>query len=82
MFAYLVPAEREKAEDILRFFAAQVNADGSFALTNLPPGRYLVIAKPAPESESNILSKLRLPTKLRVGRNCAVKRSPEKLKST
>ena len=61
MFTYLVPAEREKAEDILRFFASQVAADGTFALNNLPPGRYWAIARPAAENESNIFSKLRLP---------------------
>jgi len=61
MFIYLVPAESEKAEDILRFFASQVAPDGTFALNNLPPGRYWVLAKPALVTESNILSKLRLP---------------------
>jgi hypothetical protein len=61
LFAYLVPAEREKAEDVLRFFASQVAADGTFALNNLPPGRYLAFAKTAGENESSILSKLRLP---------------------
>jgi hypothetical protein len=61
LFAYLVPAEREKAEDILRFFASQVAADGTFALNNLPPGRYWALAKPAAEDESNIFSKLRRP---------------------
>ena len=60
-FVYLVPAEREKADDVLRFFASLVAADGSFALTNLPPGRYWVIARAATENESNVLSKLRLP---------------------
>jgi hypothetical protein len=61
LFAYLVPAEREKAEDILRFFAFQVAGDGSFALNNLPPGRYWILAKPAAEDESSLLAKLRLP---------------------
>ena len=61
MFAYLVPAEPEKAQDVLRFFASQVVADGTFALNNLPPGRYWTIATPAQENEVNILSKLRLP---------------------
>ena len=58
LFVYLVPAEREKAEDVLRFFASLVSADGSFALNNLPPGRYWAIARPAGE---NVQSKLRLP---------------------
>ena len=61
LFVYLAPAEREKADDILRFFAVLVSADGSFALNNLSPGRYWVIAQAASESDTNILSKLRLP---------------------
>ncbi|HYN24236.1 MAG TPA: carboxypeptidase-like regulatory domain-containing protein, partial [Pyrinomonadaceae bacterium] len=61
LFVYLVPAEREKAEDVLRFFVTQVSTDGSFALNNLPPGRYWAITKLAGENETNVLSKLRLP---------------------
>ena len=61
LFIYLVPAESEKAEDVLRFFASLVAADGSFALNNLPPGRYRTIAKAAGENDSNVLSRLRLP---------------------
>ena len=61
LFIYLVPAERERADDILRYFASLASADGSFALDNLPPGRYWVIAQAANENESNVLSKLRLP---------------------
>ncbi|MDQ2920860.1 MAG: carboxypeptidase-like regulatory domain-containing protein, partial [Acidobacteriota bacterium] len=61
LFIYLAPAEPQKAEDVLRFFASLVAADGSFALNNLPPGRYWAIAKAAGENESNMLSKLRLP---------------------
>jgi len=60
-FVYLVPAERDRAEDILRFLASIVSADGSFSLSNLPPGRYWVIAQAVSENDSNILSKLRLP---------------------
>jgi hypothetical protein len=61
LFVYLVPAEPERAEDVLRFFAALVSPDGSFALGNLPPGRYWAIARAAAENETNILAKLRLP---------------------
>ena len=46
---------------MLRFFASSVSPEGSFALNNLPPGRYRVIAQAAGANESNILSKLRLP---------------------
>ncbi len=61
IFVYLVPADREKAEDVLRFFAQKVDSDGAFALNNLAPGRYWVLAKAVAESESNVLSRLRLP---------------------
>jgi hypothetical protein len=61
VFIYLAPAEHERAEDVLRFFASPVAADGTFVLNNLPPGRYFAIAKVAGENESNVLSNLRLP---------------------
>ena len=47
LFAYLVPAEREKAEDVLRYFARPVTADGKIALNNVAPGRYWILAQPA-----------------------------------
>jgi protocatechuate 3,4-dioxygenase beta subunit len=58
---YLVPAEREKADDVLRFFISEVAADGMFALNNLPPGRYFILAQGAQENEPTSLTKLRLP---------------------
>jgi len=60
-FIYLVPAETDKAEDVLHFFASPVDPAGAFALNNLPPGRYWVLAKPTPAAESSIMSTLRLP---------------------
>jgi hypothetical protein len=63
-FVYLVPAEREKALDVLRFFAAAVKADGKIALNNIAPGNYLVLVK----SDTNVssLTKLRSPDQLEV----------------
>jgi hypothetical protein len=61
LFVYLVPAEPEKADDVLRFFTAPVEADGSFALNHLAPGRYWPLAQTANESDVSVLSKLRLP---------------------
>ena len=58
LFVYLVPAEREKAEDVLRFFGSLASTDGSFALNNLPPGRYWAVVRPGGE---NVQSHLRLP---------------------
>lgn len=49
---YLVPAEKENADNVLRFFEAAVEADGRFALGNIAPGRYFVIARQSEEIES------------------------------
>ncbi len=42
---YLVPAERERAEDPLGYAEATPSADGAFVLKNLPPGRYRLLAR-------------------------------------
>ena len=57
---FLVPAERENAKDVLRFFVAPAS-DGTFVINNLPPGRYWALARSAGESDSDLQSKLRLP---------------------
>jgi Carboxypeptidase regulatory-like domain len=57
---YVVPAEQDKAEDVLRFFVTEIAADGTFVLNNLPPGRYFVLAQAA-GAETATLAKLRLP---------------------
>ena len=48
---YLVPQERERTEDVLRYGEATINSDGTFALQNLAPGHYFIIARPVPESD-------------------------------
>lgn len=59
---YLVPAEKDKAEEVLRYFAATVADDGSFTLDHVPPGRYWTLAKRvAQENETNTTT-LRLPS--------------------
>jgi len=50
LYLYLVPAEKENAEDVLRFLTTAVQGDGKFAFNNLPPGRYWVLVRQA-ESE-------------------------------
>lgn len=58
---YLVPAETDKAPDVLRYFISNVSADGTFSFNNLPPGRYWsVLQNPVP-NEIATLQKLRLP---------------------
>ena len=49
---HLVPAEPDSAADTLRFFEAEIRSDGSFKLTNLAPGRYLVVARQVSEEEA------------------------------
>jgi hypothetical protein len=44
--AYLIPAEKEAADDSLRYAQANVNGDGDFNFKNLAPGRYYLLAKP------------------------------------
>ncbi len=60
LYLHLVPAEKEDAENALRFFAAGIRSDATFSLTNLPPGRYWVLARIAAESESLLESRVRL----------------------
>lgn len=61
LYVYLVPAERDKAEDVLRFLAAPIAPDRTIALNNIPPGRYLMLLKPPLDRVRPTLSKLRLP---------------------
>jgi Carboxypeptidase regulatory-like domain len=61
LFVYLTPVEPDKAEDVLRYFVSLAREDGSFALSNVPPGRYWVIAKLPREGETNLFVNLRLP---------------------
>jgi protocatechuate 3,4-dioxygenase beta subunit len=48
---YLVPSERERAEDVLRYGESDVQTDGSFVFKNLAPGNYFLLARPAPETD-------------------------------
>lgn len=61
LYIYLAPAEKENAEDVLRFFIAPVPAEGTFGINNLPPGRYWVLARIAADNEPQSISKLRAP---------------------
>ncbi|HVF87822.1 MAG TPA: hypothetical protein VM866_09540, partial [Pyrinomonadaceae bacterium] len=52
MRVYLVPSERERADDSLRYASSSVAGDGSFALTHLAPGRYWLLVTVADDESS------------------------------
>ena len=58
---FLVPAESDKATDVLRYFMSNVAADGAFTLNSLPPGRYWAILQNPVQTELTTLVKLRSP---------------------
>jgi protocatechuate 3,4-dioxygenase beta subunit len=61
---YLVPAERDKVNDVLRYFVTNVSSEGAFSLNNLPPGRYWPLLQTTAQPEIATLAKLRLPESL------------------
>lgn len=50
---HLVPAESASAGDALRYAEAGVESDGRFTMRHLAPGRYHLLARPAPDVESS-----------------------------
>lgn len=79
-FLYLVPAEKEKADDALRFFGAPIGPDGKVALNSLPPGSYAVLVKPSGEGERVPTVKLRLPDQKEL--RASLRREAEPAKTT
>jgi hypothetical protein len=57
---YLIPADRERVADVLRYFVTPVEADGTFAFNNVPPGRYLAVQQTL-DAQTSTLARLRLP---------------------
>jgi hypothetical protein len=49
---HLVPAEKEAADDLLRY-AEQKTKDGTFTFTNLAPGKYWLLVRSVPDDESD-----------------------------
>ncbi len=50
---HLLPAEPAAAGDLLRYFETTVDADGAFAFKHLAPGKYWVLARPAPDRDDD-----------------------------
>jgi hypothetical protein len=53
---HLVPADREQANDVLRYSETTIMSDGSFAFSNIAPGRYFIISRVEPVAETEGVS--------------------------
>lgn len=77
---FLVPAEPDKAEDVLRYFMSEVGADGTFTFNSLPPGKYLALV----DTQATTLIKLRqpesAPTRTKLRRTAESKKNELELK--
>lgn len=61
LVVYLIPAEPDKADDVLRFFVTDIASDGTFTLNSLPPGKYLAFTQTNVDAQIATLNKLRQP---------------------
>lgn len=61
LWVYLVPVERERADDVLRFFGSAVSPERNFTIGNVAPGRYWIVTRAETEDGAAPLTKLRLP---------------------
>ena len=52
LHVHLVPADREQANDVLRYSETTITSDGSFAFSNIAPGRYFIVSRVEPNAES------------------------------
>jgi hypothetical protein len=59
MSVYLVPAEREATDNVLRFYEARLEADQSFTIDNISPGRYFIVAHSRADKESEPVKSIR-----------------------
>jgi hypothetical protein len=77
---YLVPAEPDKANDVLRYFMSDVGDDQTFTFNNLPPGRYLTYL----DTRTTTLTKFRqpeaAPDRLKVRKSAETKKNEIELK--
>jgi hypothetical protein len=45
LHVHLVPADREQANNVLRYSETMIASDGSFAFSNIAPGRYFIVSR-------------------------------------
>ena len=69
---HLIPAEREMADDVLRYAETGTGSEGAFSLTNLAPGRYWLLALPAVKAEKSWPEAFDAATRARLRREAEV----------
>jgi len=52
MSVYLVPVEREAADNVLRFYEARLEADQSITIDNISPGSYFIVTHSPADNDS------------------------------
>ena len=55
---HLVPVDREQANNVLRYSETVVKSDGTFAFTNIAPGRYFILSLVEPPTDLNTTPRL------------------------
>ncbi len=75
---YLLPAERERTEEVLRYAVTRTNGSGAFRLHNLAPGRYWTLALPAADPPTLPLA-LDAAARLRLRRAAEIANQPVEL---
>jgi hypothetical protein len=56
---YLVPAERNSADNFLRFYEARPDGDRRFTVDNVAPGSYWIITRPVAENDFGVPKAIR-----------------------
>lgn len=51
---HLIPAEKENADDVLRYAQTNTTGEGVFQFKHIAPGRYFVLAKPANDEAAKL----------------------------
>ncbi len=49
---FLLPAEAENTDDVLRFFETDMQKEGTFSISNIPPGRYYIMTRIVSDEET------------------------------
>ena len=81
---YLIPNDRDKVDDVLRYFVTDVDPDGTFTFNNLAPGKYLALTQTTVDPQIATLAKLRQPdattARAKLRRTAETKKSEIELK--